>query len=137
MPIIFQDIYGPDWPLGLISGPVIPIMGNVDPGLVNAPENSNRTGATLEFTPTCYGIVFEGFKVHPVTKLIVPNVGNVYVVRKGGSKADPGTIVLVVKSGETRQLNAPPVNNNSLNPYRYYIDIDVDGDGAIVTLKLG
>ena len=61
------------------------------------------------------------------------NAGNVYIVRKSGNRDDTGTIIKVLSPGETFYLASAPLNRNVFSGYRYYIDADTAGDGALVT----
>lgn len=138
---VLLDRNGPDWPLGFIVVPTpgtpVPIMSNVDATLINAPQTANppspnsATRPSNEYTSTCQQIMFQGYKSAAPALM---NTGNVYIVRKGGSKADTGTIVKILAPGETFFLASAALNLNVFSPYRYEIDADTANDGALVTL---
>jgi hypothetical protein len=110
-------------------------MSLVDPTGVNDPEASNRTGGA-EYTQRCQQIMFQGYKpgaAHGMQN----NTGLVYIVRRSGTRDDPGAIVAVLGVGQTIFLASAPVNVNIFSPYRYAIDADNAGDGALVTLFIG
>ena len=112
-------------------------MSLVDSSSVNDPNTSNRTSAAgrYEYTVRCCQIRFQAFK--PTANGMTDNTGNIYVVRKEGSRDDTGTIVAIIKKGETYELPGHPAQGNILNPYRYLLDADNAQDGAIVTLFIG
>lgn len=138
---VLQDRNGPDWPLGFIvvstPGTPVPIMSLVDASNVNAPQTAtppvpnSATRPSNEYTATCQQIMFQGYKSAGPALM---NTGNVYIVRKGGSKADTGTIVKILAPGETFFLASAALNLNVFSPYRYEIDADTANDGALVTL---
>jgi hypothetical protein len=143
---VMRDRQGPDWPLGIIVVPTpgtpVSIMSLVDSANSDAPQTATPTtpgppspgpkgNPSNEYTVTCQQIMFQGYNAAgPATM----NTGNVYIVRKGGSKADSGTIVKILAPGETFFLAGAALNLNVLSPYRYQIDADTASDGALVTL---
>lgn len=137
---VHRDRQGPDWPLGFISvatpGTPVELMSLVDSGDPNEPESA--TSATSdEYTVRAQQILFQAFK--PGAHGLVPNVGNIYIVRDGvgsgtGNRDDQGAIVAVLTPGQTFTLASAPLNRNVFSPYRYSIDADNAGDGALVTL---
>jgi hypothetical protein len=144
MTTILQDRNGPDWPLGFIAVPTpgtpVPIMSNVDAANANAPQTltppvpNSATRPSNEYTATCQQIMFQGYKAGAAPPAGAMNTGLVYIVRKGGSKTDLGTIVKILAPGETFFLASAALNLNVLSPYRYEIDADNAADGALVTL---
>lgn len=139
-----RDFAGPDWPLGFISvgtpGTPVNIMSLVDSTNVNAPQTPTPgTSGADEYTSRANQIVFQGYK--PTTHGMIPNVGNVYIVRyaaKNGSGAgnrdDTGCIIGIVPAGGSFTLGAAAQNRNTYNGYRYYLDADNAEDGALVTM---
>lgn len=141
---VLKDRQGPDWPLGFIAnvtpGTPVNIMSLVDPTGVNDPASPTPgTPGADEYTPRCNQIVFQGVKPG-ASHGLQPNTGNVYIVRfaaKGagsGNRDDPGVIVGMIFPGGSYELASAPLNRDTWSPYRYYIDADNSGDGALVTL---
>lgn len=141
---VFQDRTGPDWPLGFIAvatpGTPVSIMSIVDaansdaPATPTPPVPNSATRPSNEYTATCQQIVFQGYKAGAGPPAAAMNSGLAYIVRKGGSNTDTGTIVKILAPGETFILASAALNLNVLSPYRYQIDADNAGDGALVTL---
>jgi hypothetical protein len=137
---VMKDRQGPDWPLGAIAvatpGTPVGIMSLVDPTSVNAPETATTTSSD-EYTPLCQQIMFQGFKSNGGTGM-VPNAGNVYIMRKGaagaGNRTDFGAMVTVLLPGQTVFLASSARNRDTFSPYRYSLDADNAADGALVTL---
>jgi hypothetical protein len=138
---IQQDRLGPDWPLGLIktvtAGTPVGIMSLVDPNGYNDPSTATVLQSN-EYTPAAQQIFFSGYKAGALHGM-VQNTGNVYIVRKGvgagtGNRDDTGSIVHVLAPGETWYLSSAATNLDVFSPYRYYIDSDVSGEGALVVL---
>jgi hypothetical protein len=135
-----KDRQGPDWPLGAIAvaTPSTPvgIMSLVDSTNVNAPETATTTSSD-EYSPLCQQIQFQGFKSNAGTG-VVANTGNVYIMRKGvqglGNRTDFGSLVAVLPPGQTLFIASSARNRDTFSPYRYFLDADNAGDGAIVTL---
>ena len=138
---------GPDWPLGFVAvttpGTPVNIMINVDPGLVNdpsypVPSSSGTFPPPVQpYTIQAMQIIFQGFKPGAAGNGMIPNTGVAYVVRKGvppgtGNKADQGSTVLVIPAGQIVALNS--YHADIFSPYRYSIDADTAGEGALVTL---
>jgi hypothetical protein len=140
-----QDVYGPDWPLGLIvvatPGTPVGIMSLVDPSSVDSPTTPTGPPATgqAEYSPNCQQVIFQGFKAS--TNGLQLNTGNVYIVRKGvqgaGNRSDYGAMVACVLPGQTVIIGAAPRVLNGFSPYRYSIDADNAGDSCLVTLVCG
>ena len=136
MPTVLKDIAGPDFPLGLIvvaaAGTPIQLTSLIDSSGANDPAASNRTGSVYEYgEPRFNQIMFQGFKA--AANGLQANTGNIYIVRKDGDRDDYGTIVAVVKTGETVWLSAAPSVKNAFSPYRYWIDADNNGDSCLAT----
>ncbi len=137
-----QDYYGPDWPLGFIQvvtpGTIVNLMSLVDPNNVNDPNVSNRTPAAgvREYTANAHQIIFQGYQPNSLVYGggMITNAGNVYIVREGGTRNDASHIIGVIPPGGSFSLPIGALVSNGLSPYRYYLDADVAGDGAIVTL---
>jgi hypothetical protein len=136
---------GPDWPLGGIfvttPGTPVGIMSLVDPNSYNAPETATAnlaagTAQQDEYTSLFQQLQFQGFKSNSGTGMI-PNVGNVYIMRKGvqgaGNRTDFGSIVAVLLPGQTIFIASSARNRDTFSGYRYYLDADNASDGAIVT----
>lgn len=141
---IYKDRQGPDWPLGFISvatpGTPVEMMSLVDPTSVNDP--SSATSATSdEYTPRAQQIIVQAFKPGAAHGM-QPNTGNIYIVRDdgvgggSGNRDDSGAIVVVLAPGQTWTLSSAPLNRNVFSPYRYSVDADNAGDGALVTLLM-
>jgi hypothetical protein len=137
---VMKDRQGPDWPLGAIAvttpSTPVSIMSLVDSTNVNAPETATSTSSD-EYSPLCQQIMFQGFKSNGGTGM-VPNTGNVYIMRKGvqglGNRTDFGAMVEVLLPGQTIWLASSARNRDTFSPYRYYLDADNANDGALVTL---
>lgn len=137
-----QDWAGPDWPLGAIivvtPGTPVGVMSLVDPTGKNDPSNPTPggvAGGANEYTVRAHQIQFQAIK--PSGSGYVYNTGFTYIVRKGGSRSDSGSVIKVLAAGETYFLDAAPINDNVWSPYRYYIDADYAGDAVQVTLLIG
>lgn len=140
MPVtVVQDVHGPDWPLGFIAvvTPGIPVQltSLVDPTNLNDPGSSNRTGLTREYTSRCQQLIIQAIKPG-VAHGMVDNTGYVYIVRKSGSRDDPGQMIKRLSPSETFFLASAPLVKDVFSPYRYYVDGDTAGDGVIVTLLI-
>lgn len=152
-PSIQLDYDGPDWPLGfikvLVPGTPVNIMFNVDPNSVNSPNSPQPPFAVggivtppagvYSYTVRCQQILFQALM--PDVHGTQPNIGNIYVVRKGvsgtGNRDDLGSIVATLSPGGVWNLASAPLNNNVFSPYRYSIDADNANDGCFVTLFIG
>ncbi len=134
---VLKNVRGPVWPLGFIKivapGTPVRITSLIDAGAVNAPGASNRSGATLEYTPSVNKIVFRGSKT--AAHGMVNNANPVYVVMGSAADArdDPGRIVAVVTPGTTVEIIASPLVKNVFNLYDFYVDGDSADDGLLVT----
>lgn len=131
---VLKDVYGPDWPLGLIivtaSGTPVSIMSLVGAGI------------DPEYNVAFNQIMFQGFRKGTGPSGLQDNVGNVYVVRQPdstgtGDHDDYGAIVLCVKPGQTVFIAAAAPNLNVYNPNRYRIDADNNNDACLVTGFVG
>lgn len=139
---IEKDRQGPDWPLGLIVNvtPGIPvnIMSLVDPAGVNGP-GAATSPTSDEFTVACQQIQITAVKPG-VTHGLQPNTGNIYIMRKPvqgpGNRDDYGAMVAMLFPGQSFFISSAPLNRNVLSPYRYHIDADNAGDGALVTMYI-
>ena len=139
-----QQRTGPDWPLGYINvannGTPVNIMSLVDPNNNNHPNTASNSN-TSEYTPRAKQIQFIGMHPGANNNGMVPNTGYVYVVCPAqanglGNRSDPGAIVTVIPpGGGTYPL---PISlgdsDTQFSPYRYSLDADVNGEGALVTL---
>jgi hypothetical protein len=139
---IHRDLSGPDWPLGFVAvavpGTPVNFMVNVDATSINAPESATSSQAA-EYTARAEEILVQAFK--PAANGMQLNTGNIYVVRKGagggaGNRNDPGAMVTVLSPGQSLFLTAASMNRNVWSPYRYFIDADNAGDGALIVLIL-
>lgn len=143
---VLKDRHGPDWPLGFVavaaSGTPVPIMTNVDPTFVNDPTSpSPGTSGAAEFTVRFQQLIIQGVK--PGATGMVNNTGNVYLLRRnvsglGGSanKNDPGVMLVVVQPGQTIVIASSASANDVFGPYRYSLDADTSGEGALITLLI-
>ena len=146
-----QDAFGCDWPLGYVNVPTggtpVNIMINVDANMVNAPgAGAGRPwgpgSERAEYTPTCHKVTFQGVK--PGNNNMVPNTGNVYIVRALGpgnhnaggpqNRSDPGAMVYVLPPGGSVVLPSMEMDGPTISPYRYALDVDNNNEGALVTL---
>ena len=132
---------GPDWALGLIAvvtpGTPVGIMSLVDSAGVNDPGAA--TSATSdEYTPRCQQITFQSYNA--TTHGLAPNAGNIYICCKGvqgaGNRDDYGSIIAVLTPGQTFSLGSSALVCDVFSPYRYFLDADSAGDGALVTLYI-
>jgi len=83
-------------------------------------------------------IIFQAYKSAGANGLNT-NTGNIYIVRKGvgagtGNRADLGSIVAVLQSGQTFYGWLIRTGEGCISPYRYFIDADNVNDGCQVTL---
>ena len=141
---VMKDREGPDWPLGFVAvphnGTPVCIMHNVDANNNWAPAVSNAPGQTPgpEYTPTCHKIGIQGYHPGSSNNGMVINTGNVYVLRVpvggNGNRTDSGAMVKVVPQGGDYVIPSAETQLQTLSPYRYFLDADVNGDGALVTL---
>jgi len=51
-----------------------------------------------------------------------------------GNRSDPGAMVYVLFPGGAVTIPGQEIDGPTISPYRYVIDSDVDGEGALVTL---
>jgi hypothetical protein len=142
---VYKDRTGPDWPLGFVSvgtpGTPVCIMVNVDANNVNAPESSSNN-LTSEYTPTSCAVGIQGYKPGANNVGMVANTGNVYLMRKGvgsgaGNRSDTGAMVKVIPPGQDYFYPSDPQGGQRWSPYRYFLDADNAGEGALVTLYQG
>lgn len=142
---VLQDRQGPDWPLGFISvatpGTPVGIMSLVDQNNKNDPSTATSAGGTAEYTQRCQQIMFQGFKPG-ASHGMQNNSGLVYIIRRNaggagsGNRDDPGVMVFVLSPGQTIFLASAPAVVDVFSPYRYSVDADNAGDGALVTLLI-
>lgn len=147
---VFQDPQGIDWPLGFVAvannGTPVNIMVNVDPNNNNAPWKATGPGqpAAAEYTPGCHKVTFQGVQPGANNNGMVLNTGNVYILRalgpgnnnSGGpaNRSDSGAMVYVLFPGSSVTIPAEEFAGPRISPYRYTIDVDVNGEGCLVTL---
>lgn len=141
---VMKDRQGPDWPLGFVSvttsGTPVSFMINVDPTNANDPATvTPGTVGTNEYTFRCQQIVIQGFK--PSGGKMVNNTGNVYVIRRPstggtGNLTDTGAMVMIVAPGQTGVLASSALVNDVFSPYRYRLDADISGEGALITILI-
>ncbi len=136
MPTVLKDRYGPDWPLGFIKVPtpatVVSIMSLVDANNFNAPGTASNS-STAEYSERVHSVYFQAVKPGANNVGLVPTANNVYIVRSGGNKNDPGTIVAMIGPGNNYTVTMTSQVRNGFSPYRYYLDVDTANDGALVT----
>lgn len=135
---VMRDINGPDWPLGLITvavpGTPVGFMSVLDSA---AGDETTKSIFDPEYVPR-----FKAFLITPAHSLApyVANTGAIYIVRAAavggsGNRADAGAIVAVIQQtflGPYR-FDLAELSLNALSPYRYFLDADTAGDGAIIT----
>lgn len=149
---IIQDPQGVEWPLGFVAvatpGTPVNIMVNVDANNVNAPGSSTGIPGTpaiaAEYTPRCHKVFIQGFKPGNNNNGMIGNTGNVYVMRSlgpgnqngggPGNRSDSGAMVFVVPPQGFATLPADEMDAATISPYRYSLDADVAGEGALVVL---
>ena len=144
---VLIDTFGVDWPLGFVAvannGTPVNIMSVVDPSNLNAPGTAANNN-TLGTTPTCHKVLIQGYKPGNNNNGMVPNGGYVYVLRSPGpgansftgpgNRADSGVLVRILPPGGEVVLPADELDCNTISPYRYTLDSDINGDGGLVTL---
>lgn len=149
---IYQDPQGVDWPLGFVAvannGTPVNIMVNVDANNSNAPgtfaAQPGSPATTSEYTPRCHKVTFVGIKPGNNNNGMINNTGNVYVMRTlgpgnqnmggPGNRSDSGAMVYVVFPGSSTTIPSDEMDMGTISPYRYSLDADVNGEGALVTL---
>jgi hypothetical protein len=151
MPLsILQQPSAVEWPLGFVAvannGTPVNIMSRVDANSTNAPGQPVAPGtvARAEYTPTCHKIFFQGYKPGNNNNGMIPNTGNVYILRSLGpnnqnaggpmNRTDSGAMVYVLPPGGFATLPADEADHGTISPYAYTLDADVDGEGALTTL---
>jgi hypothetical protein len=149
--VIQEHAAAPDWPLGFVAVPTIGtpvnIMANVDPANNNAPWVPTGPGTPIqgvEYTPACHKVTFQGVKPANNNNGMINNSGQIYILRMPanntgnfggpGNRSDPGAMVYVLQSGGSVTIPADEWDGAPISPYRYGIDADFNGDGALVTL---
>ena len=145
-----RDQNGPDWPLGMIAvttpGTPVSIMSLVDASAVNDPGQVNNPllAHQYEFSTAAWEIQFTACR-KGASHGLAAATGNVYIVRQAqgtgsGNRDDYGDIVAVIGTSTAIQapfrLTSNSQSRNSFGPYRYYVDADNAGDGALVTLVI-
>jgi len=140
-----STIGGPYWPLGYVNvaniGTPVCIMVNVDPANNNAPETpTSIKNPGLGTTPTAHKIFFQGFHPGANNNGLVFNSGNVYLLVSGvqgpGNRSDSGSMLMVIPPGSGATWPASELELDTLSPYRLFLDADVAGEGALVTLAI-
>ena len=147
---VLYDPQGVDWPLGFVDvsniGTPVNIMVNVDPNNNNAPGTRHGEGVPVaQYTPRCHKIFFQGYKPGNNNNGMTPNSDNVYILRSfgpsnnataggPGNRSDSGMMVQVLPPGGSATLPADEIDTDTISPYRYTIDANNNGDGALVTL---
>jgi hypothetical protein len=115
-------------------------MSIVDANNVNAP-GVPTSNLSSEYSPACRGLGLQGFFPNANNSGMQPNVGNIYLMVPAaggnGNLTDFGSMVKVIASGS--DFFYPPENAgvDLFNPYGLFLDADVAGDGALVTLYGG
>ena len=146
---IIQDPFGMEWPLGFVqvanNGTPVNVMKNVDPNNNNAPQTSTGIPGSgvraAEYAPTCHKLWIWGMKPGNNNNGMVANSGLVYVLRAlgpgnsnsggAGNRSDSGSIIGIVYPGSFLQIPAQEMDGPTISPYRYALDVDVDGEGAL------
>lgn len=144
---VFQDFFGIDWPLGFVKvaaiGTPVNIMSVVDANNNWAPGTVANTN-TGEYTVSCHKILLQGYQPGANNNGMVPNSGNIYVLRSPGpgngnsggpgNRSDSGAMVGVLQPTGQLILPADEYQGPTISPYRYVLDGDNNNDGALVTL---
>lgn len=125
---VAKNRFGGPWPLGFIAvtvpGTPVCINSLVDPSGI-----FTSTSTTTEYSDAVAKIEFTA----PAT-----NAGPIYIVTKGGSKSDTGSILATLTPGSpTYVVPSVPNNMNTLGIEQYYVDADNPNDGAQVTAFVG
>ena len=140
---VLQDFYGADWPLGFIAvavvGTPVGIMSLVDPNSYNdpvTPTNSLLPAQGQVRSPTCNSMLIQACRIPAGGHGLDVPTGNVYLLRKpqgagSGNRDDYGAMVLMLTPGESA------IHLASASPYKYFVDADNVGDGALITLFSG
>jgi hypothetical protein len=130
---VLKDWQGPDWPLGNIvvtsPGTPVSIMSLVDSGGVNDPSAATSS-TSQEYSPTFYSLTIQAMKLGAGSHGLTNNVGNIYLVRKSGSRDDLGTILACITPGVMYTLLITPGASRGFSPYRYYLDADNANDAG-------
>jgi len=137
---VMQDRQGPDWPLGLFAptpGTPVNIMSLVDSANAGAP-NTATAPTTPEYANLVHKITFWGVKAGAGPPSLANNTGLLYIVRVpnsggAGNATDKGAIVAIVPAGGVYTIEVDSRTGTMLSPYRYLVDVDTAGDGALVT----
>jgi hypothetical protein len=146
---IQKDVFGPLWPLGLItvaaSGTPVNLMSVVDPSLNiwnPATPTPGTSGAITENIPE-YTVAAQQLLIWGVKSVgpYVANAGTVYILEKGagggsGNKTDPGSIIGIIQPGGSIVIGSAASNRNVFNPYLLYVDADNSNDSVLVTLVI-
>ena len=136
-----QDRSGPDWPLGFVkvtaSGTPVSLMVNVDPNSVNSPGNAT-TALSAEYTPVVRAIAIQAMMPNANNSGPQMTTGNIYLMRAAaggnGNLTDYGSIVRTIPPGSEFFFPPDGAGQIRFSPYRYYLDVDVSGEGGMVTL---
>lgn len=150
---VVQDPFGCDWPLGFIAvgniGTPVGIMSLVDANSINAPDHAPVGGwgakpTQAEYSPTCHKVTFQGVRPGNNNNGMIVNSGSVYIMRSPGAgtnnnsgpgnRSDSGAMVYVLFPGSSVTLPGLEMEGSTISPYRYSLDADNNGDGALVTL---
>ena len=131
---------GPLWPIGLIvvasGGSPVGIMSLVDPNGDNDP-NTPTSPTTDEYTRRCQQVLLQGFKQTGGAAPMVPNTGNVYILKRSttASRDDAGSLLGILLPGGAFDVSTATLDR-TFSPYDIVLDADNDGDSAIVSLVI-
>lgn len=144
---VFQDPQGIEWPIGFVAvatpGTPVNLMVNVDPSNNNAPGRATSANSS-EYTPRAHKIFIQGYHPGANNNGMVVNAGNVYVMRSLGpqnqnsggpqNRSDSGAMVMIIGPGGGGTLLDMEMTGATISPYKYSLDADVAGEGALITL---
>lgn len=106
-------------------------MSVVDSAGVNDPSAATST-TSQEYSPVFYSITILAMKAG-ASHGLQNNTGLLYVVRKGGSRDDTGTILAALTPGSMYTILITPGALRGFSPYRYYLDADSANDAGQCT----
>jgi hypothetical protein len=138
---IHRDRTGPEWPLGYVNdsnnGTPVCLMVNVDANNYGAP-NSGTNSNVPEYSSVCRAIGIQGYHPGNNNNGMVNNTGNIYLLRApaggSGNRSDPGAMVKIIPPGGDFFFTIDGTGQTMFSPYNYFIDSDVNNEGALCTL---
>ena len=132
------------WPLGFVKvttpGTPVCIMANVDANNVNAPGVAT-SNLSAEYSPAARGLGIQAFLPNNNNSGMQPTTGNIYLMVPAaggnGNLTDFGSMVKIITSGSDFFFPPEGCGVDLFNPYGLFLDADVAGEGALVTLYGG